>query len=62
MGFVTSFAPNLGSHLMLGISDRILMAVTSGGALLGLVFEYVVYVVIALVLSAVAFHKKEMEF
>jgi len=62
MDFVASIAPNLSSHLMSGISDRILLALTSGGALLGLAAEYVVYVSIAAALSAVAFNKKEMEF
>jgi len=56
---------NLASHLASGITDRILAGIISGGSLASLalpVAEYIAYVGIASVLSAVAFYKKEMEF
>jgi len=62
LDFVTSFAPNLSSHLMSGISDRIFIALTGGSSMIRPAVEYVIYVVIAAALSIVVFHKKEMEF
>jgi len=62
LDFVTSLAPNLSSHLMSGISDRIFIALTGNGSLLRPVIEYIIYVAIAAALSIAAFHKKEMEF
>jgi len=57
-----SFAPTLTAYLMSGISDRIMLAVTSGGSVSMPIIEYALYVVIAGALSVLAFHKKEMEF
>jgi len=62
MDFVTSLAPNLSSHLMSGISDRIFIALTGGGSMIRPAVEYVIYVAIAAALSIIAFRKKEMEF
>ncbi|MDR0380604.1 MAG: hypothetical protein LBH86_01230 [Oscillospiraceae bacterium] len=61
--FVNSIAPNFIDHLMSGIAPRILAGVMVGGSswLLPLL-EYVIYTAAALVLSMLAFLKKEMEF
>jgi len=62
LDFVSSLAPNLSSHLMSGISDRIFIALTGGGSMIRPAVEYIIYVAIAAALSIIAFRKKEMEF
>ena len=59
---LNTFAPTLTEHLMSGITDRILLCMMSGKSLTGPVIEYIVYVLLALALSIVAFYRKEMEF
>jgi len=44
------------------VTDRILLAMMGGGALLLPVVEYVVYLLIAVGLSLLVFSRKEMEF
>jgi len=61
MGLKT-FAPGLINYLMSGISDRVFAGMIGGGALIAPVVEYIIYVAIAAVLSALAFYRKEMEF
>ena len=57
-----SFAPSLTNFLMSGLSDRVMLAVAGGSSVIVPIAEWAVYVVIAGVLSVLAFHKKEMEF
>jgi len=59
---LNTFAPSLSGFLMSAISDRILLGMLGSGPLVLPVAEYVVYVLAGLVLSAVAFFRKEMEF
>jgi len=56
------FAPNISGHLVSGITDRILFGMMSGAPLSAALAEYVVYVLVAITFSIVAFLKKEMEF
>jgi hypothetical protein len=56
------FLPNIGEHMMSGITLRIFASVTGNGTLALPIIEYVVYAAAAATLSAIAFHKKEMEF
>jgi hypothetical protein len=57
-----TFAPGLTRYLMSGISDKIMINIISGGSLTSPITQYVVYVAIVMALSALVFHKKEMEF
>jgi hypothetical protein len=57
-----AFAPSLSGHFISSITDRVLAGIKGGGTLALPIIEYILYVTIALVLSVVAFHKKEMEF
>jgi len=50
------------SRLMAGITDRILAGMTGGGSLLSPVIDYIIYIAAAIVVSVIAFNKKEMEF
>ena len=56
------FLPNVGEHLLSGITLRIFSGVTGGGPLALPIIEYAVYAAAAAALSAIAFNKKEMEF
>ena len=56
------FTPGLTDYLMPGISDKVMFNMISGDPLTAPMIECVVYVIIAAALSALAFHKKEMEF
>jgi hypothetical protein len=56
------FAPSLTSYLMSGITNRILTDIISGSTPILPFIEYAVYVTVAVVLSVLAFYKKEMEF
>ena len=53
---------NLGGHLLSGVTDRIIAGMITGGSLIFPLMEYAAYIIIALAFSALAFHKKEMEF
>ena len=57
-----TFAPGLTGYLMSGISDKIMVSIISGGSLTSPITQYVVYVAIVMALSALVFHKNEMEF
>jgi hypothetical protein len=57
-----TFAPDLVNYLISGITDRIFAGVINGGSLTLPIVEYIVYVIIAGVLSVLVFYKKEMEF
>jgi len=59
---LNTFAPNLAVHLMSGITDRILTGILNDGLMATTVAEYIVYVLIVLALSVLAFYRKEMEF
>ena len=59
---LNTFAPGLTAYLMSAITDRILINMLSGVSLAQPVIEYIVYVLIGLALSILAFFKKEMEF
>jgi len=59
---LNTFAPGLASHLVSGVTDRILVGIVGGGPLALPIAEYAVYVLAAVILSAVVFHRKEMEF
>ena len=56
------YAPSLTEYLMSGLTNRIFLGMMSGGPLALPLFEYVIYVLIGLALSAIAFFRKEMEF
>ena len=56
------FAPSLISHQISGITDRIIVGLISGGTPIMPVVEYIIYTIIAVTLSLIAFNKKEMEF
>ena len=60
--FFNTFAPPLNNFLMSGISDRIVTGILDGSLTFLPVCQYVIYVGIAVVLSALAFKKKELEF
>jgi len=59
---LNTFAPSLIKHLMPGITDRILLGAISDSPLTLPILEYIIYVAIALTLSAIVFYRKEMEF
>jgi len=59
---LNTFAPDLVTYLMSGISEQIATGILNGDSLLLPVIKYFVYVVIAVALSVVAFYRKEMEF
>jgi len=59
---LNTFAPSLTRHLVSGIADRIMVGMAYGGPLVLPVVEYAIYILAALALSLVSFHKKEMEF
>ena len=56
------FGDFLSEYLMPGISNRILFGMISGDFPFQPLIEYAVYVIIAVVISVLAFRKKEMEF
>lgn len=60
--FLEHAAPNLVNHLMNGITDRIIAGMIERSPNTSAIIEYVVYILIALIVSIVAFNKKEMEF
>ena len=60
--FISAVFPNLSSHLMAGISGRIQAAVANGDPFILPAIEFAVYITVAIALSSLAFHKKEMEF
>jgi len=57
-----SHVPNLTNYMIGSITDRIFNAITDSGSLTLPVIGFVTYVLIALVLTTLAFNKKEMEF
>lgn len=59
---ISELAPGLAAHLMSGISFRLLSGVITGETAILAVLEYAIYVVAAIALSVLAFHKKELEF
>jgi len=56
------FASLITDRLMPGITDRIFAGIISGGPLALPVIEYIIYVAIVVMVSVIAFNKKEMEF
>ncbi|MCL1799208.1 MAG: hypothetical protein FWG23_05685 [Eggerthellaceae bacterium] len=54
--------PALRDHLIPGITDRIVSGVVFGSPVAGALVEYIAYVAFAVAVSAVVFHRKEMEF
>jgi len=59
---LNTFAPNLTEYLMSDISDKILLSLITNSPPAMPLIRYIVYVLISLALSAVAFYRKEMEF
>ncbi|MDR2044577.1 MAG: hypothetical protein LBQ15_09485 [Clostridium sp.] len=59
---VSGLLPGLSRHLMAGILLRTLVGILTGESVLLPASEYVVYVAVTVVLSSLAFHKKELEF
>lgn len=57
-----AFAPFLKRFLLSGITDGIMFGITNGSSIVWPIVEYMIYLVIAIVLSVLAFSKKEMEF
>ena len=53
---------NLGGHLLSGVTDRIITGITTGNSLTSPLIQYAAYIIAAAALSAIVFHKKEMEF
>jgi hypothetical protein len=63
MEIIRSVFPDLQIHLMDGISTRILYGILyPDGSIVQPCIEYLVYLAIAIVLSVIAFNRKEMEF
>jgi hypothetical protein len=67
MEFISSVAPDLQTHTMGYISMRITMPLAlaeaaQGSSIVQPVVEYTVYLALSIVLSAIAFTRKEMEF
>lgn len=56
------FELNIYNHILSGITDRMIEGIISGNSFVLPLIEYVMYMIIAVVLSAIAFQKKEMEF
>jgi ABC-2 type transport system permease protein len=59
---ISGLLPGLDSHLVSGISVRILSGIMAGESMALTILEYMVYVIAAIALSVLAFHKKELEF
>jgi hypothetical protein len=59
---ISSLLPGLSSHLMAGISLRLVFGILTGGPVLLPVVEFAIYTAIATALAVLAFHKKELEF
>ena len=59
---VSSLLPGLSDHLMSGISFRTLAGILAGESILLPLIEYFIYVTVTVVLSTLAFTKKELEF
>jgi ABC-type transport system involved in multi-copper enzyme maturation permease subunit len=59
---IASIAPGLPSHLITGISIRMLQDILSQTFPVAPILEYIVYVAVAVLLSIWAFYKKELEF
>ena len=57
-----TFAPGLIRFLLTGITDGVMAGILKGNSLFIPIVEYAIYVLVAVVLSAVVFNKKEMEF
>ncbi|MCL1896826.1 MAG: hypothetical protein FWG03_09800 [Clostridiales bacterium] len=60
--FISAVFPGLSSHLMGGITSRVYLAAASGEPFAAPIIEFAIYVAVAIALSSLAFHKKEMEF
>ena len=60
--FLNMFAPSLTAYLMSGITDRVFTDTIAGTIPATGGLEYIVYIAVAVTLSILAFHKKEMEF
>ena len=52
----------IAEYLLTGLTDKVLIGMISGDPVVLPILGCVVYIVVAMVLSVVAFHKKEMEF
>ena len=59
---LNTFAPKLTEYLISGITDKILLGLLTGSPLFMPLVWYMAYVLVSLVLSVVAFYRKEMEF
>jgi hypothetical protein len=59
---ISSLLPGLSSHLMSGISLSLFMRLLTGESVVYPAVEYVIYVSVTVALSALVFHKKELEF
>ena len=59
---ISSLVPGLSTHLMSGISLRVITGILTQGPVLLPLLEYLIYVAVAAALSILAFRKKELEF
>jgi len=53
---------NVGGYVVSGLTDKIFLGVVNGNVMIAPLLGYLCYLIIALVLAAVAFTNKEMEF
>ena len=59
---LSSFAPGITRFLMSGITDEIMAGIINGSSLVMPIAAYIIYIAASILLSALAFTKKEMEF
>lgn len=57
-----TFAPNLTNYLISGITDGIMLGIVEAKLPVVAIIEFLIYATIALVISVIAFNRKEMEF
>ena len=57
-----SFFPAIKTILVSGVTDGVLMGVTTGAPMTGAIIGYVMYLAVAVGFAVLAFAKKEMEF
>jgi hypothetical protein len=60
--FISAFVPNLSNYLVSNIVVNLTIGAAAGTIAWLPIVEYIAYIAAAYVLSAVAFHKKELEF
>jgi ABC-type transport system involved in multi-copper enzyme maturation permease subunit len=62
MKLIKDVIPGISDHLMMGIVQRLTAGILTNGPIEAPIIEYVVYVAVAVIISILAFRKKELEF